>query len=257
MRSITKYLLGTILCFSVVGCSNTSNIIESDHLVEVAAPLEINIDRWFHPITNSNDPYPSVCSLHLFDGSLIGSGILIRPDVVLTAGHCIDKDNIYSVNIGDESIAVKSTVLHPRHSNFGRLRNDLGLIFLECDSKYEPARLGCVEWMNRYDDITTVGYSHGYKKFSKKDVFRYFGTMVSEPNYMKFLPRPMPIWFGDSGGGVFAEFMGRTYVVGIISHFRMVRVFEDEMVITECSAVNIAKYLDWISEEIKNEKVVE
>jgi hypothetical protein len=37
----------------------------------------------------------------------------------------------------------------------------------------------------------------------------------------------------------------------------MVRVFEDEMVIAECSAVNIAKYLDWISEEIKNEKMVE
>ena len=262
MRSIIKYLLAPVLWFSSVGCESPSEIFNPpsyhvDIIVEEDNSLVNEFDHWFHPITNDNDPYPAVCSLHLFDGSLIGSGILIRPDVVLTAGHCIEKDNIYSITIGEEEIMVKELLLHPRYSNrFGRVGNDIGLIFLECESSYEPAALGCVEWMDRYQNITTVGYSHGYKKFSRPGVFRYFGTMVTEPNQMKFIPRPMPIWFGDSGGGVFAEFQGRNYVVGVISYFRMVNVFEDETVISECSAVTIAKYIDWINEEIAIEGMV-
>ena len=152
---------------------------------------------------------------------------------------------------------VKDMILHPHYSDTsGRVKNDIGLIILECDSIYEPATIGCVDWMERYQDITTVGYSHGYKKFSRLSVFRYFGTVSSEPNSMKFLPRPIPIWFGDSGGGVFAEFQGRKYVVGIISYFKMIRVFGGEEIVSECSAVNIAKYLNWINEEIEIEGLV-
>jgi len=261
MRSTIKYALASVVWFLSLGCQPTPNTFTpppfQPDLVVDSGELEINLDRWFLPIKNSNDSYPSVCSLHLFDGSLIGSGILIRPDVVLTAGHCIDEDNIYSITIGEEEIMVKDMVIHPYYSNsFGRVRNDVGLIFLECASSYEPATIGCVDWMERYQDITTVGHSHGYKKSSRAGVFRYFGTMMSEPKSMKFIPRPIPIWFGDSGGGVFTMFQGRIYVVGIISYFRVVNGFENEMVISECSAVIIAKHLEWINKEIENERLV-
>ena len=68
------------------------------------------MDEWFVAATKENDKYPSICSLHLEDGILIGSGILIRPDVVLTAGHCIDDDNIFSITIGREDIMVKDMI---------------------------------------------------------------------------------------------------------------------------------------------------
>ena len=107
--------------------------------------------------------------------------------------------------------------------------------------------------MVRYQDITTVGHSFGYKKYSKLNVFRYFGTVVEEPNYMKFIPRPASVWPGDSGGGVFAKFQGNNYVVGIISNYIVMRVHGGRTIISECSATIIVKYLDWIEMEIKNE----
>jgi len=217
--------------------------------------------KWFNETTQEDDPYPSVCSLYLEDGHIVGSGILIRPDVVLTAGHCIKDDDIVSVGFGEseEEIAVIKIVVHPYYSeSSGRVRNDIGLIFLEHESQYEPATMGCVEWMERYQDITTVGYSFGYKKYSKLGVFRYFGTVVEEPNYMKFIPRPISVWFGDSGGGVFAEFEeGEKYLVGVISSFVIIKVYGDREVVTECSAVIVAKYIDWIKMEIliKNDAI--
>ena len=156
--------------------------------------------------------------------------------------------------IGEEQIMIKDMVLHPSYSRtFGRIKNDIGLIFLECDSNYEPATIGCVEWMYRYQNITTVGYSFGYKKYSKPNVFRYFGTVVEEPNYMKFIPRPASVWPGDSAGGVFAKFMDKNYVVGIISNYIVIETFNGRIVVSECSATIIVKYLDWIETEIKDE----
>jgi len=255
MKNLVWYLSASLLL--ITGCkvpqaSNTPPQNEQVIVTEESFPGYL--DEWFTPTTEENDPYPSVCSLHLENGHLVGSGILIRPNVVLTAGHCIDGDDIFSITIGEEQIMVKDMVLHPSYSKtFGRIKNDIGLIFLECDSNYEPATIGCVEWMGRYQNITTVGYSFNYKKYSKRDVFRYFGTVVEEPNYMKVIPRPASIWPGDSGGGVFAKFYNKDYVVGIISNYIVVRVHDGRTVVSEWSATIIAKYIDWIRTEIENE----
>ena len=259
----TKYFSVLLLCL-LIGCvKNTSDLVTVPEpeinnkntvtSVDIIDPMS----EWFNRVTQGNDPYPSVGSLHDLDGRLIGSGTLIRPNVVLTAGHCIDDDSIFSVKFGDdEEIAVKKMVLYPHYSNtLGRIVNDIGLIFLECDSRYQPAKMGCVEWMERYDPITTVGYSFEYKKYSKKGVFRYFGTIVEEPNNMKFIPRPVSVWFGDSGGGVFAKFGKKEYLVGVISTFTVLRNYKNQENITECSAVIVAKHLAWIELEILNEEM--
>ncbi|MBC8442941.1 MAG: trypsin-like serine protease [Proteobacteria bacterium] len=255
MKNLFRYLSASLLL--ILGCkapqaSPVPPQTTTDIVIDIEPPEEINpLDEWFVPVTENNDPYPSVCSLHLEDGSLIGSGVLIRPNVVLTAGHCIDEDNIFSIIIGEEDIMVKDLILHPDYSNsFGRVSNDIGLIILECDSKYQPAKIGCVDWMYRHQNITTVGYSHSYKKYSKPYVFTYFGTLVEEPNKMKFIPRPATVWFGDSGGGVFAEFNGEKYVVGIISTFSILRIYGNNEIISECSAIIIAKHLTWIEGSI-------
>ena len=256
MKNLFRYLSASLLL--IAGCKTpqgTSLPPETTNDIVIQESIPNFLDEWFTPTTTENDPYPSVCSLHLEDGRLIGSGILIRPNVVLTAGHCIEDDDIYSIVIGEEEIMVKNMVLHPSYSDtFGRIQNDIGLIFLETDSDYEPATIGCVEWMERYQNITTVGYSFEYKKYSKPNVFRYFGTVVEEPNYMKFIPRPATVWPGDSGGGIFAKFQGKDYVVGIISNYLVIVVFDDRIVISECSATIIVKYLDWIELEVLNDE---
>ena len=255
MKNLVGYLSASLLL--ITGCqvpqaSTLPPQTTNDIVIQESPPKFL--DAWFTPTTLKHDPYPSVCSLHKENGFLIGSGILIRPDVVLTAGHCIEDDDIFSIVIGEEEIMVKDMVLHPSYSStFGRIQNDIGLIFLECDSNYEPATIGCVEWMVRYQNITTVGHSFDYKKYSKPNVFRYFGTVVEEPNYMKFIPRPATVWPGDSGGGVFAEFEDKDYVVGIISNYLVIEIFNGRIIVSECSATIIVKYLDWIEMEIKNE----
>ena len=257
MKNLIRHLSVTLLL--ITGCKAPQAVTtppQNEEQIVTEEPIPRFLDEWFIPTTSEYDPYPSVCSLHLESGWLVGSGILIRPNVVLTAGHCIENDNIFSITIGDEEIMVKNTVLHPRYSKtFGRIQDDIGLLFLECDSNYEPATIGCVEWMERYQNITTVGYSFDYKKYSKYNVFRYFGTVVEEPNYMKFIPRPASVWPGDSGGGVFTRHEGKKYVVGIISNYIVIKAFGDIIIISECSATIIVKYMDWIEGSILYEQM--
>ena len=260
MKNLIKYLSAPLLLISACQAPQASTLppqITTDIITEIEVAPKINpLDRWFVPTTENHDPYPSVGSLHREDGSLIGSAILIEPNVALTAAHCLDSGDVFFFVIGEEDIMVKETILHPDYSNtLGRIVNDIGLIFLECDSRYQPAKMGCVEWMERYDPITTVGYSFEYKKYSKKGVFRYFGTIVEEPNNMKFIPRPVSVWFGDSGGGVFAKFGKKEYLVGVISTFTVLRNYKNQENITECSAVIVAKHLAWIELEILNEEM--
>ena len=59
----------------------------------------------------------------------------------------------------------------------------------------------------------------------------------------------------NAHGGVFAKFEGKEYVVGVISTFTIMRVFENREKVTECSATNIAKYIDWIEGSILNEQM--
>jgi len=261
MKNLLRHLSVPLLLIGGCKTPQASNLppqTTTDIVIDVEPEPFNPMDLWFTATTSENDPYPSVGSLHTTNGILIGSGILIRPDVVLTAGHVVDDDNIFSFIIGEEEIMVKDIILHPDYSSsFGLIRNDIALVFLECDSNYEPAKLGCVEWLERYDDITTVGYSHEYKKYSKPNVFRYFGTVVEEPKSMKFIPRPISVWFGDSGGGVFAKYGDEDYLIGIISSFTIMKTFGGIETITECSAVIVSKYLTWIEGSILHAEMEE
>ena len=258
MKNLISYFLATLLL--IAGCKSTDlTSLPPHNLSDIVIDDSFDyLDVWFTRIIENNDPYPSVCSLHREDGFLVGGGVLIRPDVVLTAGHVIDEGDITYISIGNEDIQVRRMVLHPRYSETsGRVQNDIGIVFLECESSYNPIKMGCVNWLHRYQNITTVGYAFSYKKYSKRGVFKYFGTLIEEPNIMKFLPHGASIWFGDSGGGVFAEFAGETYLVGIISSFGMMKMFDGTNKIKECSAVIVAEYDVWIEREVFSDTIRE
>ena len=253
MKRHLAYLLASLLCLT--SCASTVVVPPPQkENPKPVAPID-PLSRWFDRATHENDPYPSVCSLRRQDGSLIGSGVLIRPDVVLTAAHCIDEADVFSIRIGLEDIMVKETVLHPKYNPIF-IRNDIGLIFLECDSIYPVAKIGCINWLHRYQEITTVGYSRGYKKSSKPKVFKYFGRVISEPCSMKFIPRSTSIFFGDSGGGVFAKVGGEEYLFGIMSFFRVDENFNGLTEIVENSATVVSLYVEWI-EEVINERTIQ
>jgi len=257
MKNLIRYLSVPLLLIG--GCKVPEASIlppqtTTDIVIDVEPIQEYNpLDRWFIPTTENHDPYPSVCSLHREDGSTIGSAILIEPNVALTAAHCLDGGDVFLIIIGEEYIMVKDTILHPDYSpTFGSVSDDIGLVFLECNSMYEPAEIGCIEWIRRYTNITTVGYSHSYKKYSKRGLFQYFGRLIEEPNEMKFIPQEASVFFGDSGGGVFVTYRGKKYLIGVISTFTIMRGFENREYISECSAVVASDYIDWIEGSILN-----
>ena len=250
----SSYLLAVALC--LVGCIHTPLVPKTSDTTQTIdfSPERSICSEWFDSIPYDNDPYPAVCSLSDVGGNIIGSGVLVAPNVVVTAGHCIDGVDLLYVSFGNEIICITETLLHPEYSVNARILPDIGLLFLEHEPfGIEPVQLHSGQFVCRFAPITTVGFSFRYKKYSKEGTFRYFGTVLEDIGKIKFLPRKSTIWYGDSGGAVFTDWYGEQLLIGIISNFAIVN---GEIV--ECSATRVDMYKSWINERIKeHERILE
>lgn len=182
-----------------------------------------------------------VGSLAIEDGSTYGSGVLIDPTHVLTAGHCADGVIPYWFISGGEFFKVHGVFVHPHYKIAGVVFADLAVLTLETPCPATPSTLLSRGYgFARGDEFTTVGYGGGIKRKSNPGVFWYYGTTVEEPSTFKFLPLEGTIWFGDSGGAVYND---SGVLVGIISSLSITRghLFEN-------SAVRLDLFLDWIQE---------
>ena len=184
------------------------------------------------------------------DHSLIGSGVLIAPDVVLTAGHVVDDGKAkYFDFISSGCYKITDIVLHPQYKIGEFLLHDIAIVFLEDDGDVQPIDLiGIGDVCYKGKPLTTVGYSRGIKKYSKVGTFWYYGRLLREPQYMKMLPLKATVWFGDSGGAIIGVFGDEWKLVGIISSFSYT-----EGIVYENSGSSVEFYRGWI-EEVLNER---
>ena len=251
MHKNILYFLATILCLT--GCKTQPPVPHQNIKETTTKKIKPEFLDWFEAV-NNNDPYPSVCSLSGVMGDIIGSGVLIAPDVVLTAGHCIDDIEISYVSFGDTIICVSETLIHPNYNLNMRIPHDIGLIFLDQEAcEITPATMHSGQFIHRFTDITTVGFSFHFKKFSKPGTFRYYGIVLESIGEIKFLPTKTSIWYGDSGGAVFVDWCGQNILIGIISNFMIL-----DGKIIECSATRIEMFKHWIKESINtHERVLE
>ena len=196
--------------------------------------------------TNTQNKYGCVGHVHNERGEFIGSGVLIAPAVVLTAGHVIDGDELRYFITGDKAYLIQKSILHPLYKTGEEVVNDIGILILSepCDETPAVMTKDTTELTQR-EPLTTVGYSHQIKKISKPGTFWYYGTVEEEPQYMKFLPINGHIWFGDSGGAVFEE---HGHLAGIIASMT---VIQNTMV--DQSASRVDKYYSWIIDTVQNE----
>ena len=195
---------------------------------------------------NTQDKYGCVGHVHNKKGEFIGSGVLIAPAVVLTAGHVIDGDDLAFFITRDKAYIIQKTILYPQYKTGEEIINDLGILVLSEACDETPAILvHDKSELTQRESLTTVGYSHQIKKISKPGTFWYYGTTEEEPQYMKFLPLKGHIWFGDSGGAVFED---GGHLAGIIASMTIV---EDTLI--EQSATRVDRYIDWIQETISHE----
>jgi S1-C subfamily serine protease len=250
MTHFTAIFTAVILAF-LTGCQKDASVSKTSLPTTTVDPLaSISKPDPFpgFDISNNNtqNKYGCVGHVHNERGEFIGSGVLIAPAVVLTAGHVIDGDELRYFITGDKAYLIGKSILHPLYKTGEDIVNDIGILILTepCDETPAVMIKDATELTQR-EPLTTVGYSHQVKKISKPGTFWYYGTVVEEPQYMKFLPINGHIWFGDSGGAVFEE---HGHLAGIIASMMVM-----DNTLVDQSATRVDNYYEWIIDTTENE----
>ena len=250
MRTFTAILYAVILAFQL-GCQKDTSVSKvSIPITTVDPPKSIcNTDPFpgFEIVNNNTqNTYSCVGHVHNDKGESIGSGVLISPTVVLTAGHVIDGDTLLYFITGDKAYLIEKMISHPGYKHGEDIVNDIGILILSEPCDEIPAIMSKTpDELTQREPLTTVGFSRQIKKISKPGTFWYYGTVEEEPQYMKFLPINGHIWFGDSGGAVFEE---HGHLAGIISSMTIV-----DGTMVDQSAIRVDKYYKWIIETLQTE----
>ncbi len=218
------------------------------------------------------DTDPSIVMIYAYGrGAGTCTGAVIAPRAVLTAAHCIDKDELGDVNfvvynggfIDDaqfsDLIRAKEGIMHPDYdgSSIGA-GFDLGLLIFEKDlfDKRTGQPFAPLPWMRKpvTDDLTgqdarLVGYgvTSGDENAYDSGVKRETSTPLSayDDNFLQFDSTEHNMCSGDSGGPVLMQVDGVETVVGVNSFVSYPYCESGGY----SSRVDI--YLDWIDSTIE------
>jgi len=204
-------------------------------------PKEPKEFEGFTVIEEGQDPYRCVGQVFDKDHVMVGSAVQIAKNIVLTAGHCIDGNNLMYFRVGEHDYVIKEQILHPKYKIGEIIVNDIGILVLEektCITELPEITYSKSD-LRRYEELTIIGFSRCIKKKSNPGSFYYFGIVLEDPFEFKFnSTKNAYIWFGDSGGAVFED-SGK--LCGVISSFRL-----HDLTITEMSATPLFYHEDWI-----------
>ena len=202
---------------------------------------------WMVAIVNSADS-------SAVDGLICG-GMLLAPDIVLTAGHCVASVDAVmdtgSVNIISgsvdldqtdftEIIRVESTLKYPGYQEGWLAQNtyqggDFGVLILEDSTQFVSSYLSVIESEEDFspgDSVTVVGWSYSYPDTLSSELKHvgfplqpldtcktYFGTpeLLNDDVHICAGNSVAGPCFGDSGGPLIFESSGETYLGGVVS----------------------------------------
>ncbi len=245
-KKLAAYAVSLLVVMNqLTGCSTPRKPVE-------IAPASITPPPVFEPfIEIENTSFGFVGSLRRPSGKILGSAVLIEPNVALTAAHCLIDTDISFIEFAGKPYEIDYTLCYEEGSH---RNHDIGLVFLS-ENVIGVNPVGRIDdvlaSLNKWDRLTTVGYSRGFKKVSSLSTFRYYGILYTEENQIKMLPYAGSIWFGDSGGGLFWFGPNGFQLIGILVSFSQV-----DGTIVENSSTRVDCYEDWIDSEIrKNEKL--
>jgi hypothetical protein len=196
--------------------------------------------RGFSPL--AADEEAAVGHLEGENGAMIGTAVLITPHMILTAGHCLDDTGAAWFVTNNHCYKIIKHTIHPYYKIGKIMLYDVAVAWLEEPCCETPLVLVTApHYFIRTEPLTTIGYGGGIKRKSNPNTFHYFGTVVEDPTYFKFIPFDGTVWFGDSGGAVLNS---NRILVGIISSFT---IFNGHLY--ENSATRLDLVSDWIAEQ--------
>ena len=224
------YLLATTICLASCTATQTAPLPQQKETIK-ENQTHTYLDEF--PF----DPYPSIGSIAHSNGVLIGSAVLVAPNILLTAAHVTEgREDLMFVEFDGDEHCVKEVIYYPTYVA-ETLEHDIAIVVLETNSNEEPVEFA--DYTFKRMKLTTVGYGTGRKRFSNYGVFWYYGRLIKKPQYMIMLPIEGTMWFGDSGGAVVTL---DNKLVGIMSYFQVT----DSGKIYENGCASIEYYKDWI-----------
>lgn len=186
---------------------------------------------------------PAVGHILRYDGTSLGSGVLISQTHIITAGHVVDDETAYWFQTNGRKYCIDSVTLNPYYKVKDIIVIDMAICKLH-DPCYEAPISLNTRPILRGESLIAIGFGGGWKKRSNLDTFWYYGTMSEDPFDLRMLCLSGTLWHGDSGGAVL-DFNGN--LVGIISGLS-----HHKGLIYDNSAVRIDLMLPWIQEQTSN-----
>lgn len=215
---MVRLLLSILIVLA--GCVSVSELKTHEHPPQPSTA--VSPDPFVYVADLQEDPYPGVVTI-LWENILIGTGVLIGPDTVLTAGHVVEFSGEYTIICDGVTHCVRSIDIHPRYKPYSwmladYIEVDLAVVKLDTPSEVTPIQLMPKTHRTFYGEpLEVIGHGTCRKRFCNDASFWYFGKLEGSPWEFVMLPTHATIWFGDSGGAVIDD--NDNVLIGIVSAF--------------------------------------
>ncbi|GIY11809.1 plasma kallikrein [Caerostris darwini] len=285
------FMFRTDCCFEGKGFSASFALVDSDEVTTTPPPEprpqmctcgEENIQETERILGGKTvDPpnrYPWVVALvkkNKNSDEYFCGGALISRQYVLTAAHCLEKEQVSEVRVAlgahnadtdPAPVAISDIIMHPKYYNKTYL-NDIALVRLQ-----EPATLGdkvkvaCMppypKFTSADDNAVVAGWgwqNFPYGKYAKElqevelsllshpTCVSKYGGVIQETNLCAGGLKNRDACSGDSGGPLFGKYDGKWHSVGVVSWGMGCGREGYPGVYTK-----VSEYLDWIAEEMSD-----
>lgn len=184
----------------------TTNIRTPIILAFITLTLAIYL-AWLKFIPTIEDNLTATVVILHENTGLMGAGIVISPNYILTANHVAltAVDGVPKIKFNDSRPPIE---LSPDYLAAFDAINDLAVIQLDKPTTIKPVELNCDYLPNVGDDIYMIGHPHGYpwvtgwgKVSSAGWITTFYGK--PDPAMDHAMTMQMPVKRGNSGGGVF------------------------------------------------------
>lgn len=208
-------------------------------------PANMSAAYYFVDVTcPEEDPMPFVGGLCDASG-VLGTGVLIDPQVVLTVAHVAAcEPTRFETNGCSYPIAKMYT--HPQYNGKPQQGVDLAVVILETPVLgVDIPVLTERPKVQRPDYVCVVGFSYQLKKISKIGTYHYFGNCAERSQFYSIWSASGNFWHGDSGGPVFVFQDDKVTIIGLVSIIEAC-----DNIIMDNLAQRTDQHIDWIWDKV-------